>query len=88
MCKIFVALNFRGLDQRKFFNVLQVLCVKKCVSTYRTPLLQAVLLVRPTLLATGHHSVTTRFAMDIAGEGIASECDPLGSGSPSLCLKH
>ena len=33
-------------------------------------------------------SVTARFAMAIAGEGMASESDPLGSGSPSLCLKY
>ena len=46
MCKIFVALNFRGLDeQRKFFYVLPVLCVKKWRLTNELAAFEAITLL-------------------------------------------
>ena len=58
------------------------------VATYLTPLLRLYFLYDPRFLSPVVASVTSRFAMDIAREGMATESNPSGSGSPSLCLKY
>ena len=58
------------------------------IATYLQPLLWAVLLLQPVLLVTSHCFCHFVIHYDLAHEGMASESDLLGSGSPSVCLMY